>query len=467
MSVLLSSLSSWLSRCPYRDDLDVCVTALPATEYSTLLDSAFLNHRGMAGGLPAVLLFVSVLPLLAFCRSKFPADSFLCDLLILIWPGSLAVGIPPSFPFVWGTAGTGVAFLLAGGVGWKGKLSEVGPGRLQFLAVYRALMMMATCVVILAVDFNAYPRALAKTTTYGYSVMDLGVGSIVFATAVCSPHARRIPLPGSSVTRIFAALKSVWVLLVIGTVRFALLWQVGYHVPPDEYGTHWNFFFTIAVVALYSAILLPSPGTATFVFWGQGLAIGVAYQAWLLGEGVEHYMFFAQRLDFVTANREGIFGCLGYCALHTLGIATGRTISTEAKVKDTLKSLATLFTLSAMALFVLRQRPFYVLPSRRAVNLPYVISMIAVNTFVMISLVLLDLARGNREVYISACLNGIQSSMLVYFLVANVLTGVTNVVGQPLVQANWIAVTVILAYSFALGSLAHIAGKKGWRLKKW
>ena len=50
--------------------------------------------------------------------------------------------------------------------------------------------MLLTCFSILAVDFTVYPRRFAKCETYGFSVMDIGVGAFIFAAGLTSPQAR-------------------------------------------------------------------------------------------------------------------------------------------------------------------------------------------------------------------------------------------------------------------------------------
>ena len=46
--------------------------------------------------------------------------------------------------------------------------------------------MMLTCLCILAVDFQAFPRRFAKAERHGTGLMDAGVGLLVFGSALVS-----------------------------------------------------------------------------------------------------------------------------------------------------------------------------------------------------------------------------------------------------------------------------------------
>ena len=60
-----------------------------------------------------------------------------------------------------------------------------------FFKKFRCFANLATGICILAVDFPIFPRRLAKTDLYGYSLMDVGVGIFVVANAIVSPEARQ------------------------------------------------------------------------------------------------------------------------------------------------------------------------------------------------------------------------------------------------------------------------------------
>jgi hypothetical protein len=63
--------------------------------------------------------------------------------------------------------------------------------RICFVEAYRAMGMVLACVCILGVDLAPFPRSMAKTETYGVSLMDLAVGSMMFSAGIV----HKVPLP--------------------------------------------------------------------------------------------------------------------------------------------------------------------------------------------------------------------------------------------------------------------------------
>jgi len=138
-------------------------------------------------------------------------------------------------------------------------------------------MMLMTCIAILAVDFRIFPRKFAKTETYGISLMDIGVGSFIISSALVSPKARESISHNtrldkdikhaqnrhlsqdhkgtSRISALLSTLRSIALLLFIGVSRFVVVKALNYQEHVTEYGVHWNFFLTLALVALFVAVL--------------------------------------------------------------------------------------------------------------------------------------------------------------------------------------------------------------------
>ena len=123
------------------------------------------------------------------------------------------------------------------------------------VSMHRANVMLMTCLAILGVDFMAFPRKYAKTEFYGTSLMDAGVGSII----LCSSFVEGLKVMESSRYRAkekqnrlketsLRSLMRTLILVLLGIGRPLSLWLIGYQVHEGEYGTHWNFFLTLAVM---------------------------------------------------------------------------------------------------------------------------------------------------------------------------------------------------------------------------
>lgn len=128
-------------------------------------------------------------------------------------------------------------------------LSADMSNKLPFIGGFRAYVVIATAIAILAVDFVIFPRRLAKAETYGSGLMDVGVGAFVISNAIVSPEARGVYSSHTGfISAVVRSVKSSLPLLVLGVMRFLSVKGTDYQEHVSEYGTHWNFFLTLFVV---------------------------------------------------------------------------------------------------------------------------------------------------------------------------------------------------------------------------
>ena len=101
-----------------------------------------------------------------------------------------------------------------------------------FITWFRASCMLLTIISILAVDFaTVFPRRFAKTELMGVSVMDGGVGAVLFGMGVSSGlrdwgDAKRVG--GEPIVKLFSKLVPV---LALGLGRTFMIKLLGYQVP--------------------------------------------------------------------------------------------------------------------------------------------------------------------------------------------------------------------------------------------
>ncbi|THH17244.1 hypothetical protein EW146_g3541 [Bondarzewia mesenterica] len=191
---------------------------------------------------------------------------------------------------------------------------------LPSLSTYRAHMMLITILCILAVDFPVFPRALAKCETYG---MDLGVGSFVFSQGVVSAFPLlKDPLYLTSplIPKATRTLRKMLPVILLGLVRVLLVKGTEYPEHVTEYGVHWNFFLTLAVIPVLEVFLHPLIAYSSVSMIGVLVALA---QQLLLSLGLGSYVLYSPRTNLISANKEGIVSLTGYLAIHLLGLSTG------------------------------------------------------------------------------------------------------------------------------------------------
>jgi phosphatidylinositol glycan class W len=200
-----------------------------------------------------------------------------------------------------------------------------------FITSYRGAMMIITCCSILAVDFPVFPRRFGKTEAFGTSLMDLGVGSFVFAAGVVAVRQQLkedfAQVKKSIGTRMKTALRHSIPLAVLGFIRLATVKGLDYTEHESEYGVHWNFFFTLSLLSPTFALLQPVlrwlPSYSAIAF-----AIAVSYEILLYCTPLKHYIILSERIpgDFLSQNREGVYSFIGYFAIFMAGMGAGEGI---------------------------------------------------------------------------------------------------------------------------------------------
>ncbi|KAL3668389.1 hypothetical protein V7S43_006478 [Phytophthora oleae] len=359
----------------------------------------------------------------------------------------------------------------------KEKMNQLLEKELPFLTNFRAQIMISTCFAILAVDFTVFPRRFAKTENYGFSVMDIGVGAFIVSSAVVSAPARQAHTSASTkrsqqtqtfITKCYAFLRPIALVLIFGIARFLTVKGVNYQEHVSEYGVHWNFYFTLAGVYLvYSFLRLfgnwaSSPVMAAFIAFG--------YQLYLSHYGGEEYILTAPRDNLMSQNREGILSLAGYTSLYMFAVYAGQSIfsymdSNGSKMHRNMRWLA--ITLVVIAVFLWLSTFLAVRlvarPSRRMLNLSYLLWVLAE------SLTLLALYSGIQTVSmlprVPLLYQGINHNQLFVFIVANLMTGAVNLSMHTINTSPDVASGVLLLYMLAVCVLASLLQHVHIRIK--
>jgi phosphatidylinositol glycan class W len=357
-----------------------------------------------------------------------------------------------------------------------------------FLTAYRGSMMVITCLAILAVDFRIFPRRFAKVETWGTSLMDVGVGSFVFSAGmVAARPVLKEKISGkrkSLASRLHASLRHSLPLFVLGFIRLYSVKGLDYQEHVTEYGVHWNFFFTLALlppfVALFESAFYFVPSFAV-----MAVVVGICYEVLLEFTSIKAFILTAPRTDLLSKNREGVFSFVGYLAIFLLGQATGmyaipRRIANRADLPPALKGISQrqlllavlagwtciwslLYTITTSYQFGLS-----LTASRRLANLPYILWIAAFNCGQLTAYCAVEETffpgsgksterseeKAAYDFATSRVLAAYNGNGLAIFLLANLLTGLINLTVPTLHVTNVEAMAILLAYASVLTCFA-------------
>ncbi|KAI0392335.1 GPI-anchored wall transfer protein 1 [Xylariaceae sp. FL0594] len=358
--------------------------------------------------------------------------------------------------------------------------------RKPFLTMYRGSLMILTCLAILAVDFKIFPRRFAKVETWGTSLMDLGVGSFVFSAGIVGAR----PLLKAKAERraislrqgVAASLRHSLPLLAMGVVRLVSVKGLDYAEHVTEYGVHWNFFFTLALlppfVAIFQSISERIPSFAALA-----IILGVSYQYVLETSPLKAYVLSAPRTDLLSMNREGICSFVGYLAIYLAGHDMGmvllpRKMDPKSEEKPNTQRINLLLEIGGaaagwMVFYFITTDYTYgtgLSVSRRLANLPYIVWVAAFNAthifvFCLIESIFFPAfynasdAKAEEEAYQTATSRVIRAfnrNGLALFLLANLLTGLVNMTVPTLDVKQEQAMGILVGYASVLSLVAVV-----------
>jgi hypothetical protein len=211
-----------------------------------------------------------------------------------------------------------------------------------------------------------------------------------------------------------------------------------YQAHVSEYGVHWNFFLTMAVVTTVMRLLPIRQHHALPV----AVALALLHQAALL-LGARDYILHAPRTNgFFSANREGIIGSLGYMAIYLSSVAIGArcfALQPPDKMRLLLGAAA-----GCAAAYAVCTRGLGMEVSRRLMNMPYMLLSVAANCFGLALCITCTYQQQQQQrssspsrihsTHASSISQLISQHQLLFFLLCNLATG--NSLSLAYTQSN-------------------------------
>lgn len=385
--------------------------------------------------------------------------------------------------------------------------TPLDPEYIPAITVFRVYINVLTSISILAVDFPQYPRRYAKTETYGTGIMDFGVGAFVFGNALVCPEVRQkssVTQPKfSNVARQFS---TIWPLIFLGVGRLLSVKSIDYHEHTSEYGVHWNFFFTLAFVRLAASLLLSV--FPKYNSWIVAVNLAVLYQLILNTTSLKMFILHGSngrdtRVGFLNANREGLLSLFGYLAIYMASVQVGLwLLKRRSSVRGWAEAVCLLLlTVLVLFLFLHVSRAYVEPVSRRMANLSYCIWVVAHCLMFFICLVVTDLAlvftkllvRGSsvpccwdvvwppstskkheleavpvgREGKHMCLISAINKNQLLFFLLANVMTGAVNILIDTIHSKTVFTLCILHLYMFFNCLVMYVMHAKNIVFKFW
>lgn len=293
-------------------------------------------------------------------------------------------------------------------------------------------------------------------------------------------------------------------LVVLGAIRFAATNELDYQQHISEYGVHWNFFFTLASTKLFGTILLGCLPHFEYIKY-LATALLLAHEL-ILQLGAADYVIdpnnTIKRDNLIDANREGIISIMGYVSLYLFSVYIGYRVRKIENVTENNEkapvfvNVRPLFWKAVRILFAVMVlwKVTYILKnmfgvSRRIANMGYVLWILSIGTTFMALSMLLEIFyffiefnrpsgdnddkneedenQKDKRHYVPIILCGISYNGLVFFLLANLMTGMVNLSFQTLLLNTPQAIAILCTYMLIICTITTFLYSKKIKLKVW
>uniref|UniRef100_A0A4P6D858 Phosphatidylinositol-glycan biosynthesis class W protein n=3 Tax=Rhodnius TaxID=13248 RepID=A0A4P6D858_RHOPR len=324
-----------------------------------------------------------------------------------------------------------------------------------YFTYFRSIVSIMTSICILAVDFHIFPRRYAKTETFGYGLMDTGVGFYIIANGIVIKQNH----PQNDLIK---SIRSSLPLIFLGIIRCASLETLDYQRHITEYGVHWNFFFTLAFVKLISSLLIYNyPRSVT----GMAILTALSHQMLLYFVTEQWIITDSPRSNIVSANKEGLTSLPGYISLYLFGVAIGKFLNKRhvRLIDDVRHGLNAFFWALILLIFTLFLQLLFNV-SRRLANLTYITWMLTMSLYGISLSIFSEIAlrmslrinREDLELFTPSILNAINYNILFYFLLSNLFTGLVNLILQTYFANKMLSLVILILYKFCVCGIVYV-----------
>lgn len=390
-----------------------------------------------------------------FVRLNGYFNKILCEYFILVFPNVLVMLYPNLLnPIFYSLLGFSSLIFL-----FKEKFNdEMIDIKFQkkkpYITTFRFTITILTCIAILAVDFQQFPRKWAKTEAFGTSLMDLGVGIVIASSGIVASE--------RSFDTFSQAAKNSSIIAAIGILRLIVTKAINYRVSISEYGIHWNFFLTLAALQMCLYIMKVAIGTKFFGI--GGIILSVIYEIILKAFDFQATIFGDDRSNLILQNKEGIFGLIGSLSLFMISFEVGKMILNVEKKSDLKGLIAKMISISILLWILLEALKEYLPPSRKLVNFTFVMWTLFISMTSIVGFMISDCLNIPGNYLIIPEL--VSDNQLLAFLVANMGTGIVNITIDTSRQSRCLAITILGIYSFVtIGCLVLYSRKLKVQIK--